>query len=116
MKNSTYAVAYLLRKTSMTLAEIRSLTLEQFRELFNEVTFQDSVAEYQEARYVAHILMAIANTVPRRGGGSHRLSDFLVAKAPRRAGADPIVDAHVELETLAARFGIRLPARELRDL
>ena len=117
MKGSIYIVSYLLRKTSMTLTEIRcELELGTFRELLDEVVFQESVAEYQTAMYVANILATIANTVPRKTAKTSKAADFLNMKEPRRSGKDAVSDAKAELEALATKFKIKLPAREIREL
>ena len=116
MKNSTYAVAFLLRKTGMTLTEIRSLELPQLRELFAEVFYQDSVAEYQAANIAASIMATITNTVPRKGGGSVKASDFLVMECPRRTGSDAQPSPEEELRAMANKFNIKLPPREMKDL
>ena len=114
MKDSIYGVAFLLRKTGLSLAEIRGLEPAQFRELFEEVAYQEEVAEYQTASYVASLLAAIANTVPRKVNKTYKVSDFLQADRPRRAGEAPTKKE--ELTALAERFGIKLPAREILEL
>ena len=117
MENSSYGIVYLLRKTSLTLAEIKSLSLEQFQELFVEVSYQESVEEYQTAGYIANLLAAIANTVPRKSNKVYRVSDFLKSQPPKRSGvADPVADAKLELEDLAKKFSIRLPIKEIIEL
>jgi len=115
MKNRTYGAVYLLRKTGMTLTEIRELDLKQFGEIYSEVAFQESVEEYQKAKYLAHILAAIANTIPRKSSRSYRADDFLLSEEPRRPGSSPGGDKE-ELKALAERFGIKLPTREIQEL
>lgn len=104
MKNSIYGVAYLLRKTSMTLGEIRALEPDQFKQLYEEVTFQESEDDYRTAFYLANILTAIVNTVPRQGSPA-KVTDFLNVKEPQRAEPDEKED----LKALAARFKVKLP-------
>jgi len=117
MKDSGYGVVYLLRKTSMTLAEIRSLSPPQFREIIEEVYFQEAVAEHKTAYYLANILAAITNTVPRKGNRTYKAADFLAGKEPRRVGdKGASVNVREELEALAKKFNIRLPAKEIKDL
>ncbi len=116
MKNSLYRVSYLLRKTSMTLTEIRALGLGQFQDICQEVMFQESVDDYKTASYIANLMAAIANTVPRKHKKTYKSKDFLTAPEPRRSGGDPVTDAKVELEALADKFSIRLPDKEIVDL
>ncbi len=119
MKDSIQGVAYLLRKTSLTLAEIREgLDIGQFQELFAEVAYQEAVDDYQQASYMANLLAAIANTVPRKSQKTYDAAYFLKdTKPPRRIGPDGVVlNDKEELELLAKRFGIKLPGREIRDL
>lgn len=116
MKNSTYGIAFLLRKTNVTLEEIGKLSIVQFQKLYAEVSFQESVSEYQSASYVANILAAIANTIPRKTSKIYKAKDFMAFKEPRRTGADAPPDERAELEALATKFKIRLPAREIIDL
>jgi len=112
MKGSIYGVAYLLRKTGMTLTEIRSLLPAQLKELLEEVIYQEAVVDYQTASYVANLLAAIANTIPRKGGTAYTSSSFLKLQRPRRSG-DDVPDPKAELEALATKFSINLPAREI---
>ena len=114
MQNDVYAVAYLLRKTSITLTEIRGLSIGQFRDLFEEIAFQDSVSEYQTASYVANILAAIANTIPSTANRTYKAADFLGTKEPRRTKVE--TDAKVEIEAIAKRFNIKLPSKEIKEL
>lgn len=116
MKDSIYGVAYLLRKTSLTLAEIRKLEPVQFKDLYEEVAFQESVENYRTATFVANLLAAIANTVPRKVAKTYKAADFLSTDQPRRSGKDAITDAKEELEALAKKFDIKLPAREIVEL
>ena len=116
MKNSIQAVAYLLRKTSLTLTEIRELGVKQFKELFDEVAFQETTADYQTASHVANIMASIANTVPSRTRKTFKAEDFLRTRPPKRRGEGGQPDAKAELEILAMRFKIKLPGKELIDL
>lgn len=116
MKGSLPAIVFLLRKTGLTFSEIRQLGWKQFVDLFEEAAFQESVEEYKTASYVASLLATIANTVPRKGGSGYKTKDFLGMKEPKRKRAGEETDPKAELEALASRFGIKLPARELRDL
>jgi len=89
----------------------------QFQSLLEEVAFQESLQEYKMANYVANILAAIANTVPRKGGHTYKSSDFLGSKEPRRAvSGEPVTGSMEELEALAKKFNIKLPAKEMKDL
>jgi len=116
MKESVQGVAYLLRKTGMPLKEIRGLELSQFWQLFEEVSFQESVAEYQTAMYVGSLLAAIVNSVPRKGNKIYKAKDFINIKLPRRSTDKSDVSEHERLEALAEKFSIKLPSRELREL
>jgi len=117
MNNSLYGVVFLLRKTGLTLAEIRKLKLDQFNELVKEVMFQESVKDYQTALYVANLMATIVNTIPRRSGSkTYEASDFMAAKEPHRPGEAVKADPKAELEALAERFKIKLPAKEIREL
>ena len=117
MRNSVQGVAFLLRKTHLSLSELRhSLDIGQFRELYEEVLYQEQEAEYQKALYVAHIRATIANTVPRKGGGTIKATDLMAVESPRRKGAGAPPDEKEALETLAAKFGIKLPGKEIREL
>jgi len=116
LRNDLPAIAFLLRKTSLTLTEIRHLGLKQFQEILEEVSFQESVAEYQTGTYVASLLATIANTIPRKGGRGYRVDDFIGMKKPARRTAGAEDNQKAELEALAARFGVKLPTREMRDL
>uniref|UniRef100_A0A6M3KUC0 Uncharacterized protein n=1 Tax=viral metagenome TaxID=1070528 RepID=A0A6M3KUC0_9ZZZZ len=110
------AVVLLLRKTSLTRDDIGSMSLIQFRKIVAEVCFQEAVEDYQTAQCVATILASIANTVPRKGGGSKKSSDFLVMSPPRRWGKNEPADDTVILKELAKRFNIKLPSREIKDI
>ena len=115
--HNTEGVAYLLRKTSLSLAEIRGLEPDQYRELVTEVAFQESVVEHQTATYVANILASIANTVPRKSSRTYRAADFLTGRAPSRPGDDgKMVDDRAKLADLCKRFNIKMPAREIKEL
>lgn len=117
MKSSLFGVAYLLRKTGMPLAEIKGLDLQQFQQLLEEVIYQEEVAEYEVIHYLAQILAAIANTVPRRGGRTFTASDLINVKRPTRPGSEEVkVDTREGLEIMAKRFGIKLPSKETIDL
>jgi len=91
----------------MTLMEIRELELGQFRELFEEVKYQESVDEYQRGMYVASLIAAIANSVPRRSPKMYKASDFLNWREPQRG--QQIKDTGIALESLAAKAGIDMP-------
>ncbi len=117
MSNIIYGVAYLLRKTNMTRLEIGKLRPDKFTELLAEVHYQEAVEEYQMDSRMANILAAIANSVPRKPPKQYRASDFLVGTVPQRVRKDgEVVDEKTRLETLAKRFNIRLPVKEMRDL
>lgn len=117
MKDINQGVAYLLRKTSMTLTEIRGMDKDGYREMVEEVLFQESTEIYTTALYVGNILAAILNTVPRKTNKTYQASDFLNIKEPRRVGPDGVIlNDKEQLELLAKRFGIKLPGREIKDL
>lgn len=117
MKGSIYATAFLLRKTGMPLGEIRKLSPGQFKDLLEEIEYQEAVADYQTGYYIASLMATIANTVPRKGGRTYKSADFLGRKEPRRVNADGTPqDPMEELTALAAKFKIKLPGREIRDL
>ena len=115
MKNSTEGVVYLLRKTNMTLPDIKQLEVKQFKSILDEVSYQEQIIEYNTAYRFATLLAAIVNTVPRKGGRTYSANDFLTMKKPRRATSDA-PDEKAELEALAKKFDIRLPSRELKEL
>ncbi len=114
--DSIIAVSYLLRKTGMTLTEIRGLTPEQFADLYEEVGFQESVEGYERNHQVANVLAVIANTVQRKSPKTYRVSDFLTGSPPNRDGVDIEVQSMEALKALAAKFNIRLPGREIIEL
>ena len=116
MRNSAWAIAYLLRKTSMTRTEVMELTIKELRGLLAEVQFQDAVQEYQENMRLAHLLAAIANTVPRKTPKTYKATDFLKGSPPRRRGKNVAGDEKENLQALAKRFGIKLPGREIKEL
>jgi len=116
MKDRNAGVAFLLRKTSLSLEEIGRLVPQQFEELIREVHYQDSVAQYQTAMYVGNILAALANNVPRKGNRTYKARDFVVMKEPKRPGAEIVSGSKEELEALAKRFSIKLPSREMVDI
>ena len=107
MKNSIEGVAYLLRKTNMTLSDVRKLDLAQFRDLFEEVVYQESLDEYQRAKYVASLIASIANSVPRKHPITYKASDFINWSEPERG--TKIKDAGIALESLAKKAGIDMP-------
>ena len=107
MKGSTIGVAFLLCKTGMTLTEIRQLSPAQFHDLSQEVAYQESVSAHMTAQYVAHVLAAIANTIPRgKGAKAYTASDFLTTEPPQR-GVPKAPDAG--LAEKAAAAGIMIP-------
>ncbi len=116
MKNSTYGVAYLLRKTNMTLTEIRLLEPDQFHEILGEVLYQESVVDYQNQTDLAHLIVAIANTVPRKPAKVYKVSDILKGDPPKRIGEEGKPDEKEELKALAEKFKIKLPGREMKEL
>lgn len=97
-------VVYLLRKTSLTLGEIRELSARQFVELIKEVSYQESVEEYRRQYSVATILAAIASTIPQKHPRNYKAEDFLSGKPPNRN--------EKTLEELAKEKGIKLPREE----
>ncbi len=116
MKNSTWATTYLLRKTSMALAEIRSLTITQLWELLTEVQYQEALDEYNTDSRLANIMATIANTVPRRTAKTYKASDFLKGKPQRKGEKNVVEDEKEVLQALSKRFGIKLPGREIKDM
>ncbi len=116
MNRKTPLIVYLLRKTSLSLHEIKALKLAQLREIHDEVVFQENSERYETLTNVAHILAAIANTVPRKERKGFTVKDFLKAKPPRRLGEKAEIDTGEEIKELAKRFGIKLPTKEIREL
>ena len=105
---STEQIVYLLRKTSLTRESIGKLTPSQFREILNEVYFQEAQDEWRRQHGIASLLAAIYNTIPRkRGSKACKASDFLSGEIPTRN-----VNT---LEKLADEKGIRLPSKELKN-
>lgn len=116
MKNSTYGIAYLLRKTNMTLTEIRLLEPGQFHEILGEVLFQESVVDYEAKTNLAHLIVAIVNTVPRKPAKVYKVSDILKGDPPKRISEAGKPDEKEELKLLAEKFNIKLPGREIKEL
>ena len=116
MKNSTWATTYLLRKTSMSLGEIRSLTLNQLWDLLTEVQYQESLDDYKTDNRLANILATIANTVPRRPAKTYKSTDFLKGRPQRKGEKNAVEDEKEILQALSKRFGIKLPGREIKDM
>ncbi len=116
MKNGTWATAFLLRKTSMTMEDIGSLGPEQFKDLVDEVYYQEAADEYQKLMYLGNILAAIANTVHRKNNRTYKADDIIKTKPPKRASEQGKASEKEELEALAERFGIRLPGKEMKNL
>ena len=110
------AVAFLLRKTGLTLTEIRELDGEVFGTLHAEVVYQEAVEEYTRAHYVANIMATVANTVARKNPKTYRASDFLPGSPPKRVTDAEELTSLEALKKLAERFGIRLPSRAIVDL
>jgi len=105
---NTELIVYLLRKTSLTRSEIGKLKPDQLNAIIKEVYFQESVDEYRKMHYVASILAAIYNTIPRKSG--HKAlteKDFLSGEMPTREGKRP--DTNVDI--LAKQKGIILPSK-----
>ena len=115
MNRKTPLIAYLLRKTSLSLHEIKALKLAQLKEIYDEVAYQEDNERHETGTYVAHILAAIGNTIPRKNWKALTASDFMTSKPPKRIG-DKKVDTGDEIKILAKRFGIKLPSKEIREL
>ncbi len=104
---NTEAIVYLLRKTSLTRAEIGKLTPSQFAEILKELYYQESVEEYRNQFNVAEVLAAVYNTIPRRQGSKvYKASDFLTGGPPER---NP--QPENTLDKMAEEKGIKLPTR-----
>ncbi len=116
MKNDTWATAFLLRKTSLTVEDIGKLGLKQFQDLLEEVYYQEAAAEYQTVMYLGNILAGIANTVHRKNNRTYKAEDIIKVKPPKRASEQGKASDKEELEALAQRFDIRLPGKEIKDL
>ena len=84
------------------------MTPGQFRELYDEVVFQERVSDYETALYVANILAAITNTIPRKGGRGYTAKDFMEIKPPKRGGESLSKE---EIKTMADSFDIKLPSK-----
>ena len=103
-------IIYLLRKTSLTRSEIGKLSPSQFNEILKEVSFQESVENYQNQHGIASLLAAIYNTIPRkRGSKIYKSSDFLSGEMPER---NP--KPQDSIDKMAEEKGIQLPSKELR--
>ena len=112
---NTEAIVYLLRKTNLTRQEIGKLSPRQFKVIFEEVDYQEAVAEWRRMHTVATILATIDNTKLRKEGsrtvyGRLKASDFLPGGMPQRAS-----QKQDSLKKLAADRGIRLPSREIKE-
>ena len=108
---------YLLRKTGMTLAEIRLLEFSQYRELITEVAYQEECVDHQTVTYIANIMASIANTVSRKTPRTYKADDFLTGRAPRRPGeGGKIEDDKAKLTELCRRFNVKMPVREIKIL
>lgn len=116
MKNQTWATAFLLRKTNLNIDDIGRLGPKQFKELIEEVYYQESCVEYQTVMYLGNILAAIANTIPRKNNRTYKATDIIKIKPPKRVGGKEKISDKEELEILADRFGIRLPGKEIKEL
>ena len=107
---NTEFIVYLLRKTSLTRADIGKLTPIQFGEILKETYYQESVDEWRRQHAIASVMAAIYNTIPRkRGSKASKASDFLSSEMPTR---NPKVDT---IDTLAERHNIRMPTKELKE-
>lgn len=102
------AICYLLRKTSLTRAEIGKLTPDQLNAIVKEVFFQENIDQYRHQYSVASILAAIYNTIPRKAGAkTFTAKDFLSGDMPTREGKQP----ETTVEILAKEKGIILPTK-----
>lgn len=110
MNRKTPLVVYLLRKTSLTRAEIRTMKLSQVVEYFEEVKFQESSDDYVTATYLANILASIANTIPTKSGRGHKASEFLPSGPPTRGGKTGTTQQAIE--GMAEKVGIKLPGKK----
>lgn len=96
-------VAFLARKLGWTLAEIRSLSPQQARDIVAEVRYQEQMEEYKHNQGLAMLLAAIYNTIPRkRGSRVFRMQDFLTSDQPRR-------QSEPTYRELAEKLGIKYP-------
>ena len=91
----------------MSLTEIKALTLSQFKDIYDEVTYQESVKSYETAMYVANILAGIENTIPRKGGRGKSGSDFIKIEPPQRGK----VNAKEDFKEMTKQAGIKLPSK-----
>ncbi len=105
-----YGIAYLVRKTSLSLTDIGKLKPGKFWKLLEEVAYQESVVEYNTARMVATIMASIANTIPSKSGRDHKTGEFMAIDFPKRAEAPG-----KNLESLAAKAGIKMPQIKQED-
>jgi hypothetical protein len=98
-------IIYLLRKTSLTLSDIKKLTPRKFNAILQEVYFQESQDIWRQQYSVASLMASIANTVPRKKGSQgYKAEDFLSGEMPSRE-PKPLTN----LESLAKAKGIKLP-------
>lgn len=110
MNRKTPLVVYLLRKTSLSLTEIKLMRLPQLLELFDEVKFQEASDDYVSATYVANIMASIANTIPTKSGRGHKASEFLQSEPPTRE--DKTGTTKQAIEGMAEKVGITLPGKK----
>ena len=113
MNRKTPLVVYLLRKTSLTITDIKLMRLPQIMELFDEVKFQEASDDYATATYLAHILAGIANTIPTKSGRGHKASEFLTSEPPVRGGKTGTTKQAIE--GMAEKVGITLPGKKKEE-
>lgn len=104
---NTEVIVYLARKLHWTRSEIGKLTPKQFKELLKELYYQESVDEYRNQYFIASLLAAIYNTIPRKSGHkSLTAKDFLSGDIPTRDGKPKS-----NVDELAIKKGIKLPSK-----
>ena len=98
-------IVYLLRKTNLTIDEIRNLELSQFYQIVNETYFQESIDKWETQHNLASLLAAIYNTIPR-GKAARQFSskDFYDVERPSK-----VLKPKTDLDSLAKEIGIKLP-------
>lgn len=97
-----------MRTTSLSLDEIKAFSPLQFQELYDEVSYQEAVKSYETAMYIANLLAAIANTIPRKGGRGYKADDFLKIEPPQRR---KLTTDKEDFEGMTKQVGIKLPSK-----
>jgi hypothetical protein len=107
----TESVVYLLRKTTLTLSDIKDLTPPQLQELIKEVSYQEQAEDYKEAYNIASLMATIVNCTPRKKGArTYKATDF-VGHPPHRAE-----NQGEDLIKAAQKRGLKVPRWKVEEL